>query len=91
MNSIDYIVVGLGNPDKKYESTRHNTGFMVVDYIAKKLNAKMTTDKFSGLCSSVIWNGKKILLLKPIIFSFFLSFLVMDWKASKKHGSRSHG
>lgn len=65
MNSIDYIVVGLGNPDKKYESTRHNTGFMVVDYIAKKLNAKMATDKFSGLCSSVIWNGKKILLLKP--------------------------
>lgn len=53
MNSIDYIVVGLGNPDKKYENTRHNTGFMVVDYIAKKLNAKMTTDKFSGLCSSV--------------------------------------
>lgn len=65
MNSVDYIVVGLGNPEKKYENTRHNTGFMVIDYIAKKLNAKMTTDKFSGLCSSVSWNNKKILLLKP--------------------------
>lgn len=65
MSAVDYIVVGLGNPDKKYENTRHNTGFMILDYIAEKLDTEMTTDKFSGLCSLVSWNSKKVLLLKP--------------------------
>ena len=37
-NSIEYLVVGLGNPDRKYEKTRHNTGWLALDYIAEKYN-----------------------------------------------------
>lgn len=36
MNSHDYIVVGLGNPGKEYENTRHNSGFRAVDFMSKK-------------------------------------------------------
>ena len=68
MSSIDYIVAGLGNPGKKYEKTRHNAGFMVLDHIAEKLNVQINSDKFKGLCAQAGLSGKRVLLLKPQTF-----------------------
>lgn len=47
---ITYLIVGLGNPGRKYENTRHNTGFMAVDYIASRVGASIDRAKFNGLC-----------------------------------------
>lgn len=62
---MDYIIVGLGNPGNKYEATRHNAGFMALDYIASKFNCDINHSKFKSLCGSYEYNGKNILLLKP--------------------------
>lgn len=64
-NSIDFIVVGLGNPDRKYEITRHNTGFIAVDYIAEKRNFKINRIKFKSTVGECNINGKKVLFMKP--------------------------
>ena len=65
--SIDYIVVGLGNPGPKYEDTRHNVGFISIDHILKKVSAKEKI-KHESLCSVVSMENKKVLLLKPQTF-----------------------
>lgn len=52
-----FIVVGLGNPGKKYENTRHNAGFRAIDHIAAKLGAKINRAKFDSLvgeCESAV-------------------------------------
>ena len=48
---IRYIIAGLGNPGAKYASTRHNAGFLVLDYISKKYNFKINAVKFKSLCA----------------------------------------
>lgn len=60
-----YIVAGLGNPGKEYESTRHNAGFNVVDYLAYKNNIAINKIKFKGLYGDGIIGGEKVVLLKP--------------------------
>ena len=60
-----YIVVGLGNPDKKYLNTLHNLGFMAVDKIAEKLGASFNKKGFKGEYALVDVNGEKVMLLKP--------------------------
>ena len=62
---VKYIVVGLGNPDKKYRNTRHNTGFIAVDFIADELGSEISKKKFDSLISEVEINGEKVLLMKP--------------------------
>lgn len=64
-NPIEYIVVGLGNPGDKYLHNRHNAGFMCVDYILQKIDAKIKKIKYKSLCGEVILNGHRILLMKP--------------------------
>lgn len=62
------VIVGLGNPEKKYHNTRHNVGFMFVDYLAKKLNVfstKKMTEKFNSVVFETVLNGERILLIKP--------------------------
>ncbi|MEG1427091.1 MAG: aminoacyl-tRNA hydrolase [Oscillospiraceae bacterium] len=66
--SVDFMVVGLGNPGNKYENTRHNTGFMVIDKLAAKINVQMTKLKFKGLCGTGAMGEHKVLLLKPSTF-----------------------
>lgn len=68
MSNIDYIIVGLGNPGRQYEKTRHNIGFMALDYIANKLGVEINSDKFKGLCGYADYNGKKVILLKPCTY-----------------------
>ena len=67
-SSINYMVVGLGNPGLNYFLTRHNVGFMAIDYISKELNVDIQKDNFEGLYTITNVNNKKILLLKPQTF-----------------------
>ncbi|MBQ4634345.1 MAG: aminoacyl-tRNA hydrolase [Bacilli bacterium] len=59
-----FLIVGLGNPGKEYENTRHNIGFMMVDHIALKRNLNFK-EKFGGLYAEDQINGEKVLILKP--------------------------
>lgn len=59
------MIVGLGNIGSKYDQTRHNVGFMIVDEIAKRLNAEFQTSKFEAQVATVFNNGEKVMLVKP--------------------------
>ena len=63
-----WLVVGLGNPGKEYEKTRHNVGFRALDILAEKLGCKVDKLKFQGLYTQVSYGDKKLLLLKPQTF-----------------------
>ena len=65
MGPVEFLIVGLGNPGKKYENTRHNTGFMAVDLLADRCNIRIDRIKFKGLCGEAQISGHKVLLLKP--------------------------
>ncbi len=65
MGAIDYIIVGLGNPEKKYDKTRHNAGFMMIECLSLKIGAIFNVNKFNSMCAFGDVGGKKILLLKP--------------------------
>ena len=56
---ITFIIVGLGNPGPKYETTRHNTGFLAMDYIASKAGADITRSKFKALCGEAVFRVEK--------------------------------
>lgn len=60
-----YLIVGLGNPESKYNYTRHNAGFMFLDYFSKKHNIDIKKIKFKGLIGEGFINGEKVALLKP--------------------------
>lgn len=59
------LIVGLGNPGKEYENTRHNMGFMAIDRFATKNNVTISKNKFGGLYAEMNINGEKVILLKP--------------------------
>ena len=59
------LIVGLGNPGKEYENTRHNMGFMFIDGYAKVKGVEINKKKFNGLYIDFINNGEKTILLKP--------------------------
>lgn len=63
--NIVFVIVGLGNPDKKYEKTRHNVGFDVIDVMAQKYNIELTEKKHRALSGSGYIAGQKVLLVKP--------------------------
>lgn len=67
-SAIEYMIVGLGNPGKEYENTRHNAGFMAVDKIAEKNHTDVKRIKFKGLVGECRIAGKRVLLLKPSTF-----------------------
>ncbi|HKK29144.1 MAG TPA: aminoacyl-tRNA hydrolase [Alphaproteobacteria bacterium] len=68
MSADTRLLVGLGNPGAKYEATRHNIGFRVVDAIADHFGASAFKRRFQGLFSEFRLNGRKVLLLKPQTF-----------------------
>lgn len=59
------LVVGLGNPGKEYENTRHNLGFMFLDYLTEKYNFKIDTLKFNAKIGEIYINNEKVLFAKP--------------------------
>ena len=63
-----WLIVGLGNPGKEYERTRHNAGFRAVDLLADKLGCRIDKSKFQGLYGQVNYGGKKLMLLKPLTY-----------------------
>ena len=62
------MIVGLGNPGKKYENTKHNVGFMVVDRLASEHGAVFKKNTFEAEVADYFENGEKILLVKPLTF-----------------------
>ncbi len=62
------LIVGLGNPGKQYEHTRHNVGFMVIDKLAKELSIPLDRQKFNGLYGMGHISGEKVILLKPLTY-----------------------
>lgn len=63
-----FLIAGLGNPGFKYQNTRHNVGFKVLDVLAGKLGVKIEKSKFSALYAICRYKGYKLLLLKPQTF-----------------------
>jgi len=63
-----WLIVGLGNPGKDYERTRHNAGYRALDVLAGKLGCKVDKGKFQGLYGQTNYDGKKLYLLKPLTY-----------------------
>ena len=61
----EYLIVGLGNPGKEYEDTRHNAGFRAIDHIAEKCAVRINKAKYDSLCIEATLGGKCVLLMKP--------------------------
>nr|WP_142950257.1 aminoacyl-tRNA hydrolase [Bacillus thuringiensis] len=62
------LIVGLGNPGREYELTRHNIGFMAIDELAKRWNISLNEQKFKGVFGAGFVNGEKVILLKPLTY-----------------------
>ena len=63
-----HLIVGLGNPGREYEKTRHNVGFIAMDYLAEQIGVKMTKIKFKGVYGEGFIGSEKCVLLKPQTF-----------------------
>lgn len=63
-----YLITGLGNPGSKYTYTRHNAGFLFMDYLSQKCGIDIKKIKFKGLIGEGQINGEKVVLLKPSTF-----------------------
>jgi len=62
------LIVGLGNPGKQYENTRHNIGFKVIDELAERWNSPLNQMKFNGMYATVHRPEGKVMLLKPLTY-----------------------
>ncbi len=62
---VEYIIVGLGNPGKEYENTRHNAGYLAIEKLCNKYNFKADRLKYKSLCGDVVISGKRCLVIKP--------------------------
>ena len=60
-----FLIVGLGNPERRYEGTRHNIGFDVIDALAERYHISVKEKKHKALCGSGVIEGTKVLLAKP--------------------------
>jgi PTH1 family peptidyl-tRNA hydrolase len=66
--SETFLIIGLGNPGREYRETRHNVGFMLLDCLTVKLNARFTRLQSKALVASTIYQERKIILAKPQTF-----------------------
>ena len=62
----EWLVAGLGNPEPRYDGTRHNAGFEALDELAKRWNISINRSKFQGLYGAGTVDGRKVVLLKPL-------------------------
>ncbi|MDO4272926.1 MAG: aminoacyl-tRNA hydrolase [Eubacteriales bacterium] len=63
-----YLIVGLGNPGRQYEATRHNMGFDTIDYLVEKHRVPQGGVKFNAMYGKGIIGGEKVILMKPLSF-----------------------
>ena len=69
MNTNDiWLIAGLGNPEAKYDGTRHNAGFAALDYLSGKWGISVSKTKFQGLWGQGEVDGHKVVLLKPLTY-----------------------
>ncbi len=80
---MKYLVVGLGNPGKEYEETRHNIGFKVVDEMARELDATFSLDK-AAFRAEAKYKGRTLILIKPITFMNLSGKAVNYWLQAEK-------
>lgn len=73
-----YVIVGLGNPGDRYAETKHNIGFITIDYLAEQHSIKMNKTKHKGIIGEGAMGGEKILLVKPQTFMNLSGQCVMD-------------
>ena len=62
---MTHLIVGLGNPGKEYELTRHNAGFLAMDLLAEQCGVSLTQAKYHALIADASFAGKRVLLMKP--------------------------
>ena len=82
------LIIGLGNPGKEYENTRHNIGYIFIDSLASKLGVSIDKKKFNGLYTETMINNEKVLLVKPLsymnlsgeVVAKFVNFYKIDVK-----------
>ncbi|MBP5746545.1 MAG: aminoacyl-tRNA hydrolase, partial [Lachnospiraceae bacterium] len=63
-----YIIVGLGNPDRKYDNTRHNTGYVTIDRIADRYGIDIMERKFKSVIGKGVIDGERVVLVKPLTY-----------------------
>ncbi len=68
VGAISHLIVGLGNPGKEYEQTRHNAGFLALDRLAEKMGVTVNKVKYHALIAEGTLAGKRVLLMKPQTF-----------------------
>ena len=73
------LIVGLGNPGREYEMTRHNIGFMCIDKLANYFNVDFNMNKFNGIYTQFNYNGDKVILLKPLKYMNLSGEVVRDF------------
>ena len=81
--SMKYIIVGLGNVGLDYEGTRHNSGFMVVDALARDADVKWTLSRFAMIAEMKL-RGKQLLLVKPTTFMNLSGKALRYWMSETK-------
>ena len=79
-----FIIAGLGNPDEKYQGTRHNVGFDVVDRLAEKYQIAVDTKKHRALIGKGVIEGQKVLLVKPQTYMNLSGNAVRYWMQQEK-------
>lgn len=73
-----YLIVGLGNPGKEYENTRHNMGFQVIDKLCAKWKISLDKDNFHALYTKTKFNGEDVIILKPMTYMNLSGQAVME-------------
>ena len=73
------LIVGLGNPGKEYENTRHNAGYRFIDSYAKNKNIEINKEKFNGFYATFTQNDEKIILLKPAKYMNLSGEVIKDY------------
>ena len=80
---MKYLIIGLGNPGAKYENTRHNIGFKVLDKLASLSNISFTADKLADM-ADIKFKGRKLILIKPTTFMNLSGKAVNYWMQKSK-------